>query len=73
MVDSDRPYPLQTFDEWKKNGSLLWIRGNRMLLSSSSRQPFIIVNYFLGLAGSGKSVLWYAVSQLPQVMGNLYC
>jgi len=22
-----------TFDEWKKNGSLLWIRGNRKLFS----------------------------------------
>jgi len=21
-----------TFDEWKTNGSLLWVRGNRMLL-----------------------------------------
>ena len=49
------------FNEWKKNGSLLWIRGNRRLLSSC--QNYMTVEVFPGFpAGSGKSVLWYAVS-----------
>ena len=49
------------FNEWKKNGPLLWIRGNRRLLFSC--QSFMTVEVFRGYpAGSGKSVLWYAVS-----------
>jgi len=50
------------FDEWKKNGSLLWIRGNREIFPPS--QPFMTVNIFLDLsAGSGKSILWCVASQ----------
>ena len=49
------------FNEWKKNGSLLWIRGNRVFLHFC--QPFITVNVFSWfLAGSGKSILWYVAS-----------
>jgi len=49
------------FKEWKKSGSLLWIRGNRKLFLSC--QNFMTVEVFPGFpAGSGKSVLWYAVS-----------
>ena len=49
------------FNEWKKNGSLLWIRGNRVFLPC---QLFITVKVFFWLsAGSGKSILWYAASQ----------
>jgi hypothetical protein len=48
------------FNEWKKNGSLLWIRGNRRPLSC---QDFMTVEVFRGYpAGSGKSILWYAGS-----------
>ena len=49
------------FNEWKKKGSLLWIRGNRKLLFSC--QNYMIVEVFCGFpAGTGKSILWYAVS-----------
>ena len=49
------------FKEWKKNGSLLWIRGNRVFLPC---QLFITIKVFpLLSAGSGKSILWYAASQ----------
>jgi len=51
-----------TFQEWKENGSLLWIRGNRMVLSPLS---LIIIDSFPGFAaGAGKSILWYVVSRL---------
>ena len=50
------------YNEWKKNGSLLWIRGNRVFLASC--RPFIHVKGFsLFSAGSGKSILWYVASQ----------
>jgi hypothetical protein len=51
------------FKEWKKNGSLLWIRGNRMFLHPC--QSFMTVDVHLIFhfsAGSGKSILWYATS-----------
>ena len=48
-----------TFDEWKTNGSLLWIRGNRMLLLPY--RTCMIANFIWFLAGSGKSILWYVV------------
>jgi len=49
------------FNEWKKKGSLLWIRGNREFTPS---RHFMTVNRFLDFAaGSGKSILWCVVSQ----------
>ena len=49
------------FNEWKKKGSLLWIRVNREFTTS---RYFMTVNSFLDLsAGSGKSILWCVVSQ----------
>ena len=54
-----------TFDEWKTDGSLLWIRGNRMLIRPF--HTFMIANRLSGfLAGSGKSILWYAVTRLSR-------
>src|SRR6266446_3832861 len=58
-----------TFQDWKKNGSLLWIRGNRMLLL-----PFLLS--YLSLfsdfaAGAGKSILRCVVSRLPP-LDDLY-
>jgi hypothetical protein len=48
------------FEEWKQNGNLLWVCGNRTLLP---RWPFVIVDCLSDFsAGSGKSVLWCAVS-----------
>ena len=49
-----------TFEEWKKNGSLLWIRGNRALNSPLS----FALHYSYFSAGCGKTVLWYVV-QFP--------
>jgi hypothetical protein len=45
------------FQDWKENGSLLWIRGNRTL-----HQLFYRVYQFIPdfAAGAGKSILWYA-------------
>jgi hypothetical protein len=54
----------RTFDEWKKNGSLLWIRGN---CAHRTLSFIMVANIFSGFtAGSGKSILWYAFRQLPQ-------
>jgi hypothetical protein len=51
-----------TFEEWKENGSLLWVRGNRAFSFLSF--PFVAITYSPGLAaGSGKSVLWQVVFQ----------
>jgi hypothetical protein len=48
------------FEDWKKKGSLLWVHGNRTLLP---HWPFMIVDCLSDFsAGSGKSVLWCAVS-----------
>jgi len=50
------------FNEWKKKGSLLWIRGNREIFPPS--RLFMTVNVSLDFsAGSGKSILWCVVSQ----------
>ena len=50
------------FDEWKTNGSLLWIHGIRMRLLSC--HTFMIANGLSGFsAGSGKSILWYVVTR----------
>jgi len=47
------------FNEWRKNSSLLWIRGNRTFFPP--RNLYVTVNVFPGFsAGSGKSILWYA-------------
>ena len=54
-----------TFDEWKKSGSLLWIRGNRKLLFSCSLL-LPAEGFSVFLAGTGKSILWYAVLGLPR-------
>ena len=52
-----------TFDEWKTNGSLLWIHGIRMLLLP--RHTFLIANGLSGFsAGSGESILWYVIARL---------
>ena len=52
-----------TFQQWKKNGSLLWMRGNRMPLP-----PFCLGEYLIPCpdfsAGVGKSILWYATSRM---------
>jgi hypothetical protein len=51
-----------TFRDWKKNGSLLWVRGNRMPLTLFS---FMSINSFSNFAaGAGKSILWCVVSHL---------
>jgi hypothetical protein len=45
-----------TFRDWKKNGSLLWILGNRMLLPSFLS---LTIDRFPDFAaGAGKSILW---------------
>ncbi len=50
-----------TFDEWKTDGSLLWICGYRMLLLLC--RTCMIANGLSGFsAGSGKSILWYVVT-----------
>src|SRR5579863_97932 len=52
------------FDEWKTNGSLLWIYGNRAPLPHLS---FMVANISSGvIAGSGKSIFWYAFHKLSQ-------
>ena len=56
FIESDK------FKEWKKDGSLLWIRGNRVFLLFY--QPFTTAKVLSWLsAGSGKSILWYVASQ----------
>src|SRR5712691_1582068 len=53
-----------TFDGWKTNASLLWIRGNRMLLlSCHSLATDNGLSTFS--AGSGKSILWYVLHNYP--------
>ena len=58
-----------TFDEWKTNGSLLWIRGNRMLFLP--RQTFVTANRLFdsGLWQEYPLVRSYTI--IP-VVGNLY-
>jgi len=52
-----------TFREWKENGSLLWIRGNRKLLRHFS--ICMRINSFPKFAaGAGKSILWYVFCHL---------
>src|SRR6266849_10037143 len=54
----------RTFDGWKANGSLLWIRGNRMLLLPC--HTFMTANCLSGFsAGSGKSILWFVLHNHP--------
>ena len=54
-----------TFDEWKTSGSLLWIRGNRMLQFPC--HAFVTTNGLSGFsAGAGKSILWYVIIRLPR-------
>ena len=52
------------FNDWRENSSLLWISGNRTF---SPCQPlcdwWLLVSFLFFSAGSGKSILWYAVSQ----------
>jgi hypothetical protein len=63
-----------TFQEWKINGSLLWIQGNRMSLP-----PLLpiclcsLISFPDSAAGTGKTVLWYVVSRLIIETGNSYC
>ncbi len=45
-----------TFDEWKENGSLLWIRGNRTLLSLY--HPFMTANGFSGFKPGREKVFF---------------
>jgi hypothetical protein len=49
------------FQQWKENGSLLWICGNR-----TRSCHFVFCDYFISYfaAGAGKTVLWYAASRL---------
>ena len=49
------------FRDWKMNGSLLWVRGNR---KHSSLLYFRVHKSILEFAaGAGKSILWCAVSR----------
>ncbi len=48
-----------TFQDWKKNGSLLWIRGNRAFLLLTPLYSHLFLSD--SPAGAGKSVLWYAI------------
>jgi hypothetical protein len=57
------------FNEWKKNGSLLWIRGNRVSLPSSP--PFITVeNDFLAFSGLWKEYSLVCSFPMIPVIGN---
>ena len=56
-----------TFRDWKKNGSLLWVHGNRTHLPSFLSPTVDSFPDFA--AGAGKSILWYA-SALLYVRGN---
>jgi hypothetical protein len=55
-------YPGSTFQEWKEDGSLLWVCGNRACLQPLS--VLMTINSLPNfddhvLAGAGKSILWY--------------
>ena len=45
-----------TFRDWKKNGSLLWVHGNRTF--SRSFLSLTIDSFSDFAAGAGKSILW---------------
>jgi hypothetical protein len=49
-----------TFRKWKATGSLLWIHGNREYCSPLRT----LLRLISIVAGSGKSILWYALVQL---------
>jgi len=51
----------EIYEQWKSDGSVMWIHGFRMHIFSWCLSPFLIVS-FIVVAGSGKSVLWYFVS-----------
>jgi hypothetical protein len=50
------------FDKWKACPSLLWIYGKRKFFSFNINLMTILTS-FLGVAGSGKSILMYVVSR----------
>jgi hypothetical protein len=50
------------FKEWNSTGSFLWIHGKRTsLLAFTMRRPLIASRFYYCTAGSGKSVLWFAI------------
>ena len=50
------------FHEWDSNGSLLWIHGKR---ASFHRSVYLsLISPAIFIAGSGKSILWSAISML---------
>jgi hypothetical protein len=52
------------FNQWKSAGSFLWVHGKRVLfLTFTMRRP-LIISHFYTVAGSGKSVVWFAVLRL---------
>ena len=51
------------FNQWKSTGSFLWIHGKRALLAPPSVNSRSSLN---SVAGSGKTILWFAFSQLFQ-------
>jgi hypothetical protein len=52
------------FNRWKSTGSFLWVYGKRVLfLTSTMRQPLIISRFYI-VAGSGRSVVWFALLRL---------
>ena len=59
-----------TFDDWKKDGSLLWIRGNRTLLLSNFLQQF---NHLFGVSGVWKECSFVRSFMSFPVTGILYC
>ena len=62
------------FREWKKNGSALWIRGNRMCLPPLlSICSCLLISFPDSAAGTGKTILWYVISRLILETGNLHC
>jgi hypothetical protein len=55
------------FREWKMSGSLLWIHGKRSFSMPCMLLPALIPRF---IAGSGKSILWYAILEVLSSEGN---
>jgi hypothetical protein len=52
------------FNRWKSTSSFLWVHGKRVLfLTFTMRRP-LIISHFYTVAGSGKSVVWFALLRL---------
>ena len=55
--------------EWKSTGSLLWIYGKRTLFVHPMAGVSSWCHFFV--AGAGKSILWFVVSKLVQILKEL--